>query len=182
MIRFSGQVTVFRATVPRPGPAADFAFESKNVIDQFTSTKWRELGIAPSELCTDEQFIRRASLDITGTLPTANAVTQFVEDADPSKRNKLIDRLVDSPEYSFVFANKWADVLRVKRRGQTERASGTLSFHTWIREAIAADKPYDEFVREIVCAIGNNIIVLNNVQCIIGIDMCIMKNKTGVRI
>ena len=155
MIRFSGMVTVFRTTVPRPGPAAEFAFESNNVIDQFTSKKWRELGIAPSEVCTDEQFIRRASLDITGTLPTANAVTLFAANTDPAKRDKLIDRLVDSPEYSFVFANKWADVLRVKRRGQVERASGTLSFHTWIREAIAADKPYDDFVREIVCAIGD---------------------------
>src|SRR5262249_1597906 len=79
----------------------------------------------------------------------------FVADRDPNKRDKLIDRLLETPEYSYYFANKWADILRVKRGNQQGRAYGTFSFHTWIREAIAADKPYDEFVREIVGAIGD---------------------------
>ncbi len=155
MVRFSGMVTVFRAIVPRPGAAPSFEFATKTVVDQHTATKWKELGIAPSGLCTDEQFIRRVSLDITGTLPSADAVKKFVADSDPAKRDKLVDRLVETPEYSYLFANKWADVLRVKRRNQPERASGTYSFHTWIRESIANDKPYDDFVREIVTAIGD---------------------------
>jgi hypothetical protein len=155
MVRFSGNVTVFRAVVPRPGPAPQFAFEPKTVVDKFTAKKWQELGIAPSGLCTDEQFIRRAYLDITGTLPTAEAVVKFAADADPAKRDKLIDRLLETPEYAYLFANKWADVLRVKRRNQPDRASGTFAFHSWIRDAIAADKPYDEFVREIITAVGN---------------------------
>ncbi len=155
MVRFSGNVTVFRAVVPRPGPAPQFAFEPKTVVDQFTAKKWAELGIAPSGLCTDEQFIRRAYLDITGTLPTAEAVVKFAADADPAKRDKLIDRLLETPEYAYLFANKWADVLRVKRRNQPDRASGTFAFHSWIRDAIAADMPYDEFVREIITAVGN---------------------------
>jgi len=155
MIRFSGQVNVHQATVPRPGAATAFTFATKTVVDTHTSAKWKELGIAPSELCSDEQFIRRASLDIIGTLPAAAQVSAFVADKDANKRDKLIDRLLDAPEYAYLFAAKWADVLRVKRRGQPERAPGTFSFHTWIVEAMAADKPYDEFVREIVCAIGD---------------------------
>jgi hypothetical protein len=155
MVRFVGHVTVFRAAVPRPGPAADFAWQPSTVVDVHTARKWKELGVAPSDVCTDEQFIRRAYLDVTGTLPTAEAVTRFAADADPAKRDKLVDRLVETPEYSYLFANKWADVLRVKRRNLTARAAGTFSFHTWIRDAVAADKPYDQFAREIVTAIGD---------------------------
>ncbi|QEL17388.1 DUF1549 domain-containing protein [Limnoglobus roseus] len=64
---------------------------------------------------------------------------------------------MDTPEYAYYFANKWADVLRVKRKGQTGRATGTFAFHGWIRDAMAADLPYDQFVREIVCANGDEL-------------------------
>ncbi|HET6574710.1 MAG TPA: DUF1549 domain-containing protein [Fimbriiglobus sp.] len=155
MVRFSGVVTVFRAVVPRPGPAPRFAFAPRTVVDVHAAKKWTQLGIAPSALCTDEQFVRRAYLDVTGTLPTAQEVAKFAADGDPAKRDKLIDRLVETPGYAYLFANKWADVLRVKRHNQPDRAPGTFAFHNWIREAIAADKPYDEFVRAIVCATGD---------------------------
>jgi hypothetical protein len=155
MVRFSGHVTVFRAVVPRPGEAPKFDFPEQTVVDKHTAKKWRELGIAPSELSTDEQFARRVYLDITGTIPDAKTIREFVADKDPKKRDKLVDKLVDSAEYSYFFANKWADVLRVKRRQQQNRAYGTFAFHTWIREAVAADKAYDEFVRDIVCAVGD---------------------------
>jgi hypothetical protein len=155
MIRYQGNVSVFRAVVPRPGDAPRFGFPEQTVVDRHTAKKWQELGIAPSELSTDEQFVRRVYLDITGTLPDAKTIRAFSADKDPKKRDKLVDALVESPEYSYFFANKWADVLRVKRRNQQGRAYGTFAFHTWIREAVAADKPYDEFVRDIVCAIGD---------------------------
>jgi hypothetical protein len=155
MIRYQGNVSVFRAVVPRPGDAPKFEFPEQTVVDKHTAKKWKELGIAPSALSTDEQFVRRVYLDITGTLPDAKSIRAFSADKDPKKRDKLVDALVESPEYSYFFANKWADVLRVKRRNQQSRAYGTFAFHTWIREAVAADKPYDEFVRDIVCAIGD---------------------------
>ena len=155
MARYQGQVAVFRATVPLGLPIPAYTFEPKTVVDQFTQKKWQQLGIVPSENCTDEQFIRRAALDITGTLPTPKQVLDFVNDRDPAKRDKLVDRLLESPEYSYYFANKWADILRVKRGNQQGRAYGTFAFHTWIREALASDKPYDQFVREIVGAIGD---------------------------
>src|SRR5262249_31940362 len=130
--------------------------EPLTVADQFTHKKWQELGIVPSELCSDSEFIRRASLDITGTLPTPAQVSEFLADDSSDKRGKLIDRLLDTPEFSYFFANKWADILRVKRgRNQPNRAFGTFVFHSWIRKAMASDKPYDEFVRDILCAVGD---------------------------
>ncbi len=157
MVRFSGNVTVFRAIVPRPGAAAAFAFEPKTEIDKFTSAKWKELGLAPSPDATDGQFCRRIYLDLTGTLPSAEVLAKFENDGDPAKRDKLVDSLLETPEYAYYFANKWSDVLRVKRRGQPTRAAGTFSFHTWIRDSISADKPYDAFVREILTAIGDEL-------------------------
>ncbi len=95
----------------------------------YTSKKWQELGLVPCELCTDEQFIRRVSLDLTGTLADARSRSiDFVADKDPNKRDKLVDTLLDTPEYSYYFANKWADILRVKRRGQHRAGQGHLRF------------------------------------------------------
>ncbi len=134
-----------------------FEFPDNNPIDRATAKKWRELNIAPSPVCSDATFIRRAYLDITGTIPDAAEVQRFVSDPDPKKREKLIDRLLETPEYAYFFANKWADILRVKRRGQQERAFGTFAFHAWIQHSIAADKPYDQFVRELLTAAGDEV-------------------------
>jgi hypothetical protein len=155
MARYQGFVATFRATVPLNVKAPAYQFPYQTVVDQFTHKKWQELNLQPSELSTDEQFIRRASLDITGTLPTPGNVIAFAADKDPAKRAKLVDALLDSPEYTYFFTNKWADILRVKRRADATRAHGTFAFHAWIRDAIARDKPYDEFARDILAATGN---------------------------
>jgi hypothetical protein len=155
MARYQGQVAVFRATVPLGVKIPNYQFTAQTLVDQYTQKKWQQLGLVPSDLCTDEQFIRRVSLDVTGTLPTPAEVGAFVADKDPNKRTKLIDTLLDKVEYSYFFANKWADILHVKRKQQANSAQGTFTFHNWIREAIAADKPYDEFAREILAATGD---------------------------
>ncbi len=155
MARYRGHVAVLRVTVPVGVKGPAWAFEPKTVVDTHTAKKWRDLGLVPSDACTDHQFIRRASLDITGTLPTPAAVTAFAADPDPAKRDKLVDKLVDSPEYAELFANKWADVLRVKRRGEPARAAGTFAFREWIRQQVAADVPYSDFARGVLTASGN---------------------------
>ncbi len=155
MVRYQSHVAVFRGTVPLGVPIPPYTFEPKTLVDQYTAAKWKELGLVPSELCSDEQFIRRVSIDLTGTLPTPAQATQFIANQDPTKRDKFIDALVDSDDYNYFFANKWADILRVKRRGQQDRARGTFAFHEWIRESVAADKPYDQFAREILGACGD---------------------------
>jgi hypothetical protein len=155
MARYQGHVATFRATVPLGVPIPAYKFEALTVVDPHTLRKWQQLGLVPSEVCSDEQFLRRLSLDLTGTLPTPAQVVAFVNDKDPQKRNKLVDRLLDSPEYAYYFANKWADILRVKRKGQPMLAEGTFGFHGWIRDAIARDLPYDEFARGILTATGD---------------------------
>jgi hypothetical protein len=155
MARYQGNVAVFRATVPLGVKIPDYQFEYKTVVDRHTHAKWKELGIVPADLCSDEHFLRRVTLDLTGSLPTPDQVRAFVADPNPDKRDVLIDRLLETPEYAYFFANKWADVLRVKRRGQPGRAFGTFAFHDWIRDAIAKDKPYSQFAREILAASGS---------------------------
>src|SRR5262245_4193209 len=155
MVRYQSHVAVFRATVPLGGKTPEYKFPQQTVADKYTQQKWQKLGLVPSELCSDEQFIRRVYLDITGSLPTPKQVAAFLADKDPKKRDKLIDTLLDSSEYAYFFANKWADVLRVKRRGQPDRAKGTFAFHDWIRLAMVKDKPYDQFASEILAATGD---------------------------
>jgi hypothetical protein len=155
MARYQGKVATFRATVPLGAKTPAWQFAEKTVVDKYTAKKWRELGLVPSGPCTDGQFVRRAYLDITGTLPTPKQVRDFVADQSADKRDKLIDALLETPAYADFFANKWADVLRVKRRGEQQRATGTFAFHAWIRDAVAADLPYSDFVRAILGATGD---------------------------
>jgi hypothetical protein len=157
MVRYQEYVNIFRATVPLGAKIPNYNFPVQTLVDQHTHKKWQNLGLVPAELCTDEQFLRRVSLDLTATLPTPAQVNAFVSDTDPKKRDKLIDRLLESDEYSYYFANKWADILRVKRRNQPNRASGTFAFHDWIRNNIARDKPYNEFARGILGASGDEV-------------------------
>jgi len=155
MVRYQGHVTVFRVVVPLPGTVPSWSFEPKTLVDVHTAQKWRELNLVPSPLCTDEEFIRRVSLQICGTLPTPAEVQAFLADTDPNKRDKLVDQLLERPEYGYFFANKWADVLRVKRRGDPGRTFGTFAFHDWLRQAIQQDMPYDQFARAIIAATGD---------------------------
>jgi hypothetical protein len=155
MARYQGKVSTFRAVVPLGVTTPPWTFAAKTAVDDHVAKKWRELGLVPSDVCPDEVFIRRAFLDVTGTLPTPKQVTEFVANTAADKRDKLVDTLLETPEYTYYFANKWADVLRVKRRGEQNRAQGTFAFHGWIRDAVAADMPYSEFVRNILGASGD---------------------------
>ena len=127
MARYLGQVAVFRATVPLGVKIPEYKFEERTVVDKFAKKKWARARHRPRPTCPAiEQFLRRVYLDLTGTLPKPAQVKEFLADTDKDKRDKLIDRLLETPEYSYLFANKWADVLRVKRRRQPDRAAGHL--------------------------------------------------------
>ena len=155
MVRYQDRVATFRATVPLAKPSPAWEFAGKTLVDTHTAAKWRELGLAPSANSTDAVFLRRVSLDLTGTLPSVDVVRQFLADKDPAKRDKLIDRLVDSPEYAYFFAGKWADILKVKRGGDANKASGTFAFHAWLRDAMANDMPYNELARAVLAGAGD---------------------------
>lgn len=152
MVRFQGQVTVFRAVIPL-GVALQEVPPERTLVDRHVFAKLRQLGIPPSPLCDDSTFIRRVTLDITGRLPTAAETQAFLQDTDPAKRDKLIDRLLETPEYADYFANKWAHVLRVKRNDDNDRPY-TYRFRAWIRRAFLDNMPYDQFVRHILAAAG----------------------------
>ena len=153
MVRFQGSVGVFRAIIPQGLPVLATPPE-KTFIDKLVFAKQRQLGIPPSALCDDATLIRRVSIDIAGRLPTVTEVEQFLTDTDPAKRERLVDRLVDSPGYADDFANKWATVLRNKRRVGTD-IPYTYKFHTWIRRALRENMPYDQFVRSVLTATGD---------------------------
>lgn len=153
MVRFGGQVGVFRAIIPQglPVPATP---PVRNFIDEQVFAKLRQLGIPPAQLCDDATFIRRVSVDIAGRIPSAQEVEQFIADASPQKREALVDRLVDSPAYADYFANKWSAVLRNKRRNGNDIAY-TYRFHAWIRASLAENVPFDQFVRGVLTATGD---------------------------
>ncbi len=152
MARYQGQVDVFRATIPL-GISVDHLPPARNFVDELVFSKLRTLGIPPSALCDDSTFIRRVTIDLAGRLPTPQETEQFLADADPNKRDRLIDRLLDSADYADYFANKWSAILRNKRRN-ANYMRGTYAFHSWIRDSLYHNKPYDQFVREILAASG----------------------------
>lgn len=155
MARYQGRVVVFGAKVPFGETLAESdGFQEKNFIDTISHKQWRSLGVAPSERCSDAEFIRRVSLDVIGGLPTAAETKAFEADSDPNKRDKLVDRLLERPEYAAYFAVKWADILRNKREGNSQYQNGTFRFYDWIRLSLLANVPYDRFAREILAASG----------------------------
>jgi hypothetical protein len=155
MTRYQGQVAVFRATVPLGKPAPAFAFACSNFVDELALARWKRLGLAPSDLCTDSEFIRRVTLDLCGKLPSADEVRAFLADRRPDRRARLIDRFLDSPDYAAFFALRWGSILRnsPKKGGLDERA--TYAFADWLKDMIARNRPYDEFVRGILTATGD---------------------------
>ncbi len=153
MVRYQGQVGVFQATLPLGAPVESLP-PVKNFIDELVFKKLKQVGMPPSELSDDPTFIRRVTLDVAGRVPTPAEVSAFLADVDPAKRDKLIDRLVDSGDYADFFANKWSALLRNKRE-TPNHARGTFAFHAWIRESLYRNKPFDRFVREVIGASGD---------------------------
>lgn len=154
MARYQGQVSTFRATIPLGAPIAGMP-PVRNFIDQAVFGKLQLLGIPASPVCDDTTFLRRVYIDITGTIPTEEEVRNFQADADPAKRDRVIDRLLESPAYADYFANKWNLVLRNKKK-QPDDQQGTYSFRQWIWDALYENRPYDQFVREILTASGDS--------------------------
>jgi hypothetical protein len=151
LVRYMEQVTVCRVTVPRSGVRFQRPPEA-NFIDTHVWNKLERLGIPPSELADDATFLRRVFLDTIGTLPTGKEARTFLADTDPQKRARLIDRLLDRPEYADYWAMRWADLLRVDR--DLLSAQGAVAMTRWLREQIAENRPYDQFVRDILTAEG----------------------------
>jgi hypothetical protein len=152
MVRFAGAARVMQVTLPY-GDAPPATFPARNFIDEKLAAKWRELGLTPSDLCTDAEFFRRLHLDAIGTLPTPEEVRAFLSDTSPEKRDRAIDRVLDRPEFVDFWALKWGDLLRVNRDLLQEK--GMWSFHNWLRACLRDGKPVDALARDIVTAEGS---------------------------
>jgi hypothetical protein len=124
-----------------------------NFVDEHVFAKLKSLRINPSAPCTDTEFVRRAYLDLLGMLPTPDEARAFINDRSRNKRQKLVDRLPERPEFADFWALKWADLLRTEEKVLDTK--GVQAFHRWIRQSVADNKPVDEFVREILTARGS---------------------------
>jgi hypothetical protein len=128
-----------------------------NPIDARVLATLRERGIEPANLCSDEVFLRRVCLDVTGTLPEPQEVREFLGDRRPGKRAGTIDRLLEREEFADYQALKWCDILRVKAEFPINLwPNAVQAYHRWIRDSIRENKPYDRFARELLTSSGSN--------------------------
>jgi hypothetical protein len=145
--------TRVRSPFPAQIVPAVFAKAARhNRFDDLVLAKLQQMNIAPAPLAGDAAFIRRAFLDAAGILPTRTEVEEFLADAKPDKRERLVARLLERPEFVDYWTYKWSDLLLVSSRvlGQ----NGVRSFYQWIRQAVAANTPWDRFVYQLTTASG----------------------------
>lgn len=156
MARFMEKFAICNVLIPLPSPAPNAIYEKlprNNFIDDHIHAKLKQLGIAPSELCDDATFLRRAFLDVIGRAPTPTEAREFLKSEDGNKRETLIDQLLKRPEYAEFQANKWADLLRPNPYRVGMKAVYNLD--AWLRQAFRKNQPYDQFVHELLTAKGS---------------------------
>lgn len=126
-------------------------------VDRLVGERLRRLGIKSAPACSDAVFVRRVFLDTIGTLPTADEARDFVDDPAPGKRARLIDRLLERPEYADYWAMRWGDLLRVKAEFPINLwPNAAQAYHRWIVQALRENRPADAFARELITATGSN--------------------------
>ena len=152
-VTFMGQVSAVTVTVPYSQSVELADFQPRNDIDRLIAAEWQKVGLSPTSAADDATFLRRASLDITGTLPTPDEIRAFLADGAADKREQLIDQLLQRPEYVDCWSTKWGDLLRVHRRYLGDK--GLWSFHGWVRTAVRGNWPVDRMARELITSRGS---------------------------
>ena len=159
IVRYVDQVAAVRVVIPPDKllPPENYTkLPRNNRIDDLTYTRFQELGLFPSELCRDDEFLRRATLDVLGRLPTLEESRAFLADTSPDKRTKLADRLLSSEhrfDYADFWATKWGDLLRPNT--QRVGVKPVYLLDQWIREKFRDNTPWDAFVTELLTASGS---------------------------
>ncbi|MBM4155114.1 MAG: DUF1553 domain-containing protein [Lentisphaerae bacterium] len=150
-------------SVRLPGVGAPNPFDggvapvAGGVIDKLVFGRLKTLGIEPAPLCTDAVFVRRAFLDVIGTLPTAQEARAFIESRDPAKRSALIEGLLAREEFADYWTMKWCNLLRVKSEFPINLwPNAVQAYHRWIRTCVRDNVPYDRFAREMLTSSGSN--------------------------
>ncbi|MFM7161914.1 MAG: DUF1549 domain-containing protein, partial [Planctomycetaceae bacterium] len=168
MARLGDQIALCEVAVPQPltpqlAPRLEARWteiehaQGASAIDRLLVRQWRRLNVLPAPPADDATFLRRLFLDLCGTLPTPAEVQAFLGDLRPDKRAQWVDQLLARPEHASYFALKWADILQNRGGGYStsQQRAGTALFAGWIRDAIASNMPYDQFVSEILTARGS---------------------------
>ena len=152
LARYMGHVAVCRVRLPQPGVTFPRP-PANNFIDELVWDKLQQMGVRPAELCDDATFLRRAYLDVIGTLPTAAEARQFLDDPATDKRQRLVDQLLQREEYAIYWSLRWSDLLKVDANALGSPSS--VAMHRWLRRQFAMNRPYDQMVRELLTARGN---------------------------
>jgi hypothetical protein len=154
MVRYGSMVAVSTVVVLKHDPA--FAWNDppeNNYVDRLVHAKLKQMEIQPSDLTTDAEFLRRVYYDVIGLPPTPEETRAFLADQRADKRVRVIDALLERPEHAEFWALKWGDLFKIRFDLMTDK--GTWGMYRWIRDSIAANKPFDQFVREVVAAQGS---------------------------
>jgi hypothetical protein len=155
---FASRIASSRIAVPYAKSLEEKAFtnfEVANVIDEKVLEQLRDLGLPPSDACSDHEFLRRAFLCTIGTLPTADEVESFLADVSSDKREKLIDQLLERTEFVDYWAYRWSDVLMLN--SSLINAEAVKVYYQWLRKQISQNRPWDQIVREILTAKGESL-------------------------
>lgn len=155
---YLSRLAIARVIVPYTNSPTSLSLAStqkRNFIDERIELKLNELNLPSSPRCSDAEFVRRAHVDTIGVLPTSSFARAFLEDQDPGKRDRLIETLLRRPEFTDYWTYKWSDLLLVS--SEHLRPDAMWSYHHWIRTSVAANKPWDQMVREIVTATGSTL-------------------------
>jgi hypothetical protein len=155
---YLSRITTATITSPYDNSLSSDVFASarrRNFIDDLVLEKLASLNLPPSPRCSDEDFIRRAFVDMIGVLPTAAEVRWFLEDGSDSKRDRLIESLLERPEFVDYWSYKWSDLLLVSN--PRLKPPSMWAYYNWIRQQVAQNTPWDQFARRVVTATGNTL-------------------------
>lgn len=156
MARYMSLIVTCSAAIPltEEVPAEVYAaLPRNNRLDDLVWKKLQSLRLTPSAGCDDTKFLRRVHLDLIGRPPSPVEVRAFLADGDSQKRSRVVDQLLERPEYADHWAAKWADLLRPNPYRVGIKA--VVNYDAWIRQSFRENKPYDQFVRELVAARGS---------------------------
>jgi hypothetical protein len=155
---FSSRIVLSRVLSPFPQPdkATDSSlpWAERNLVDAAVHAQLKQLRLIPSPLADDATFLRRASLDVAGVLPTPESVRSFLSDTSPQKRDALIEKLLASQEFTDNWTYRWADIFLIS--GAQLRPDAVKAYYQWLRQRVEMNMPWDVLVRELVTAKGES--------------------------
>lgn len=157
MARYMYIIATCNVAIPMPGQVSAEVYAKlprKNFIDEHVWKKLQSMSITVSEPCDDATYLRRTHVDLIGRLPTPDEVRKFLADGGSDKRERLVDALLQRPEFADHWANKWADLLRPNPYHVGIKA--TFTYDQWIRDSFRQNKPMDQFARELITAQGSS--------------------------